>query len=153
MTNYYDDYENGKLRVRCKSPKAKLNDPEFVMAFIDFVKKGNAISTVCKLTNISKSTYDKWRGKAREEKEPYFEFIQKVERADAVAESRMVRVITDSAEDGDVGSAKWFLKSKYPERWQERKQVNVGQDNEFKVVIADTNEIDNDERDKMDIES
>ena len=58
-----------------------------------------------------------------------------------------------AAEDGDIGSAKWFLKSKYPERWQERKQVNVGQDNEFKVVIADTNEIDNDERDKMDIES
>ena len=102
-----------------------------------------------KLLGYNKGSYDRWVSKAKEDKAPYKEFITKVNRCLAVAEKRMVRVVMESAEDGDVNTAKWFLRVTNPDDWAEKQNVNIGQDKDFTVNIKGLDELSDDERDKL----
>ena len=55
----------------------------------------------------------------------------------------------ESAEDGDVNTAKWFLRVTNPDDWAEKQNVNIGQDKDFTVNIKGLDELSDDERDKL----
>lgn len=133
--------------------KSKISDPDFQDRFIKYIKGGNDIKVACALCGVAEATFQSWQTKGREGKEPYKKFIAKYDRAKYVAESRMLKVITDCAFDGDPKSAQWFLERKGEGRWTKQTNVNVGQEKDFKIQIVEgkPKESEEDEGDNLEI--
>ncbi len=90
--------------------------PSVKKSIIDAIEEGNFIETSCLLAGIHPTTFYKWEERSRSGELPYVHFFEEVERARAVAEAKMVRIVKDEA-DRNWRAAIWWLERSARERW------------------------------------
>jgi hypothetical protein len=88
-------------------------------AIVALVKSGNDVKTACAVVGVGRATYYRWMARGRSD-EPghaaYRVFAEEVDKARAVAETRLVAVLADASRlDWRVALER--LERMYPERW------------------------------------
>lgn len=87
---------------------------------LDSIRKGNFREVAAASAGISRSTFYNWVAAGRRQKSGrLFDFVAKLEQAEAEAEERLVGRI-DSAAEKDWRADAWRLERKVPERWARR---------------------------------
>ena len=97
----------------------------------DLLRAGNYIETAAAFAGVSKQTLYDWirRGKRelqrveaspgskiRKKEAPFVEFLDAVERAQAMAEAEDIEILRRAARD-DWKAAAWRLERKFPDKW------------------------------------
>lgn len=102
-----------KNRRKTQGPKSKLT-PERTNEILRYIRLGSTYNVAAQAAGVGISTFKTWVRRGREEKEgKYYEFYQKLLRAEAQGEVGHLNQIRD---EGALGS-KWILARRYPERW------------------------------------
>jgi hypothetical protein len=103
---------------------AKLRlTPDLMKEIEQLIIAGNYAGVACAAVGISEASYYLWLQKGREDKKNgvidsiYYEFLDTIKKAEAIAESNAVIRVDKSARSGNVESAKWFLERKFYKRW------------------------------------
>ena len=117
-------------------------DEETQAAIIASLRDGNYLEPAAEAAGVSRHTVLEWirRGEGRDDRsaEPEFvEFAEKVRAARALAESRMVRVLTSAAVD-DWRAAEAWLKRARPDRWTERQTTTLEAGQSLAELFAQT---------------
>ena len=116
--------------------KSKLTQ-ELCDVICENLRRGNYLTTSCRASGISTSTYYSWKKKGEKGEEPYATFLRKTDEAEAEGEMACLEVIYNSAiENGNWLSGAWILERKYPNRYGKRERVDLQTDNDFKLEIS-----------------
>lgn len=131
----YEIYKEGEF-MAIRGRPCKINY-KVISNISLMLRSGNYIETACAFAGISKVTYYNWLNKGKkikdrigtndsnnsskiakiaEREQIYLDFLNAVERANAIAEVRHVQII-QNATQYDYRAAIWFLSRRYPERW------------------------------------
>lgn len=97
--------------------------PEFTAKFVQYMRGGNYLCTVCDALGIAEQIIYEWFKKGAAGKEPYRQFTESVKRAAAEAEIETVariRLHGQSEQEGSWQALMTFLERRYPERWGRR---------------------------------
>ena len=120
--------------------------PELQTNFLKLLELGVPIKYACEALNIDESTYFVWMKQGKEQsKGKYFEFFKSVQSIPGKAMARKLHHIEKAAEKGNVTAAIWFLKTKYPELFGDKLQIDATlqhQNPQFQpiqFVLADEN--------------
>lgn len=115
-------------------PRASSNSeaitPEIEEELYELIKAGNYPSVACQATGVSPNTYAHWmrRGEHRDRHanpDPdQVRFANRMREAEAIAETNIVKKITDSVESNPEMGLK-FLSRRYRARWAESREINV----------------------------
>jgi hypothetical protein len=123
----------GGNQVSGYADAAKMRVPQKKRdTFLKLISAGNYQQTACRVAGISEWTFWDWtkKGKrAREDKEngialtaaqeEYYEWVEALDEARAVAEAALVARWYTEAVDGDWRAAERFLAKAFPERWSD----------------------------------
>lgn len=101
---------------------------EIQRVIVESLENGNYLEPSAEAAGVSRQTVLEWirRGEGRDSRsqEPEFVvFAAEVRRARALAEARMVQVLTSAAVE-DWRAAEAWLKRARPSRWTEKQQVD-----------------------------
>ena len=108
-----DGNGNGKRNGR----PCKLT-PELEATILGALAEGNYIETAAALAGVcSKTVYDWLREGARAKSGKKHDFLQAVEKAQAIAEAKGIRSIKAAEDAGAWQAAAWRLERKFPDRW------------------------------------
>jgi transposase len=121
--------------------EAKKLTPQRVKTILANIAAGGYILQSCIAAGVSARQYRRWlkRGEA-EPDSVYAEFAELAERAQAIAEARLVRYVQVAAEDPkNWAAAMTLLERRHPERWGRRDRVHSTVDavHTLKVVFGD----------------
>lgn len=97
--------------------------PEFTAKFVQYMRGGNYLCTVCDALGIAEQIIYEWFQKGAAGKEPYRQFTESVKRAAAEAEIETVariRLHGQSEQEGSWQALMTFLERRYPHRWGRR---------------------------------
>ncbi len=108
------------------------------------LRRNKPQETACRLEGVSPATYYEWRAHGRKALEaangikarlvkadlPYVEFLEVTENARAEAEQSMIDLVRQIARDGEkdadrLRAATFMLDRMYPDRWAQRKHLEV----------------------------
>lgn len=111
--------------------------PEFIKMFSNIIAAGNYPSTACKAMRLQESTFRAWMriGKAATDG-IYKELYDMVMQAEAKAEVVAVEAWVDNFKK-DAKAPKEFLSRRYPDRWAERKFIQVAVEREIKMMLSE----------------
>lgn len=104
--------------------------PEIEDKLYDLIKAGNYPSIACQAVGLSPATYNHWirRGEYRDRKASpnpdHVRFAQRMREAEAIAETEVVKKITESVDKNPEMGLK-FLSRRYRARWAESREINV----------------------------
>jgi len=107
-----------------------------IQALSEAIAKGNYAVTACNLAGVTPQTFINWRIQAEKDEangltvkeSPYMKLFESVKRAEAIAESKLVEVVRESAEvKREWLPAMTFLERRHPDRWgrKDRSQVTI----------------------------
>lgn len=82
------------------------------------IAEGNTRRCAAQAAGVSVSALKEWMQRGRAGREPYTSFLAKLEKADAEAEAKAVKVITDAALSGTWQSAAWWLERRRRNTWR-----------------------------------
>ncbi|MAH46904.1 hypothetical protein CMI37_13825 [Candidatus Pacearchaeota archaeon] len=103
---------------------SKLTD-EMKAKIIRFVRAGNYYNVACRAAGVGERTFMRWMEMGREAKSGRFrQFWQEVLSAEAEAEALHVLNITKAGVTDWKASAR-FLAAKYPDRWAEKRAIDI----------------------------
>jgi transposase len=107
----------------------KLN-PAVANAICTNLASGASIEASAEAAGITRATVHNWlkRGRAEDAPDEFAQFAADVTEAQAVAEVHLVRIMRQAASDGGPGdwrAAAWLLARRHPERWSEKRQLEV----------------------------
>jgi len=105
---------------------AKPRTEERVAAILELISAGNSIKVSCSACGISHDTFLIWR-----KADPDLE--ARVRTAYAKAETSSIKVIRDAGEK-DWRAHAWYLERTRPERYKERKQLDLSELPNDKIV-------------------
>lgn len=91
--------------IGCNSP---LLDPDFVDRALEMVKLGMRPSQICAALRITAQTWNNWKNRAEEGKEPYVSFMQRVAAAKAADAQEWIDKAKKAIEA--KGDPKYYLK-------------------------------------------
>lgn len=118
------------------NPKSYKLNKTLTKKMCKYIEEGNYISTACKLCGIERHTHYDWIKYGKKGIKPFKDYYLAIEEAKAKAEASMVDVITSSAlEDGNVGSAQWWLSRVYPDRWSKKDKLDAKVNSTQKIEI------------------
>lgn len=115
-----------------KGGRPSKYEPERVNAIIDAISHGMYAEQAAVACGISKTTFVRWR-------DIYPEFKERVERAQAFAEERYIRLILRHATTSWQAAA-WWLERTFPDRYGRRARVELTGAEDGPVEIAVTHE-------------
>jgi len=98
-------------------PRRTKLTPDLQERILNMIRLGNYRNVAAQAVGIAPETFCRWMSRPRD---PYRQFRQAVEQAEAMAEVSMVALIAKAARD-DPKYALQYLARKAPERWAERK--------------------------------
>ena len=87
--------------------------------FLKLIEEGNFGTVAAKASGISYDSVLRWVRSAEEGDAKYQDFAERYARANAEAETSMLKVVREGA-IVDPNHAKWFLEHRYPDRWNRR---------------------------------
>jgi hypothetical protein len=105
-----------RKKVPGRPPKVTA---EITQTVANAIAAGNYQRTAMQLAGISESAFYQWLEWGREGREPYKEFAEAIEKAQAQAEARNVAIIETAARETWQAAA-WWLERRYPDRWGRR---------------------------------
>jgi transposase-like protein len=108
---------------------AKLTD-ELAAKAIALAGQGAYQVTVAQLIGITRQTLHAWLNEYK--REPYLDFAKRYREAEAEAEHELAERIRTSPDPVD---AKWFLARRYPDRWAEKKSLDLNGSVDFGVKL------------------
>jgi hypothetical protein len=117
---------HGGARAKVGAP-VKLT-PDVHAAIVAHVAAGNYYGVAAEAAGIDPRTFKRWRDQGAEDLElgletPFALLSEALARAQAEAESRMVRILESHALE-DWRAAAWRLERRAPERWARRDKVD-----------------------------
>ena len=92
------------------------------------IASGAAFKVAANAGGISEPTLHNWIKRGKQGEEPYALFMAEVNEARAVCEVELITLIRRAAIEGSAGewrAAAWLLGRKFPERWSEKRQLEV----------------------------
>lgn len=102
---------------------------------IEAIRKGNYYEPACKAAGIDYSTFRDWLKKGEEDqKGPFFQFSQEVQKAEAEAELEIVQMWKDQMPQS-WQAARDFLARRNPERWANHEKLDLKAETKGGVVI------------------
>ena len=110
--------------------------PSVKKRIIEAIEEGNFIETSCLMAGIHPTTFYKWEERSRSGELPYAHFFEEVERARAVAEVKMLRIVRDEAER-NWKAAIWWLERATKERWGTTRVDEVPSSNPASKLIIE----------------
>jgi hypothetical protein len=115
-----DDADQKKTRpsrrARAGRPRSEFSQPVADL-LVDIMTSGNHLSTAIKAVGLTSKVVARWR-----KQNP--EFDGRLERAEAQCETKMIALVSDAA-PGDWRAALALAKSRWPERWSDRRADTV----------------------------
>ena len=92
------------------------------------IATGAALEVAARAGGITAPTLHNWMKRGEQGEEPYAQFRLEVEEARAVSEVELITLMRRAAVEGSAGewrAAAWLLGRKFPERWSEKRQLEV----------------------------
>ncbi|MBI05356.1 MAG: hypothetical protein CMM54_00075 [Rhodospirillaceae bacterium] len=105
----------------------KLTD-ERREAICRMIVEGVPLKTAARAAGVTYNTLRNWMQRGEKGDEPYALFKEEVEEAQAVCEAQLVGIIKSAAvqeSGGEWRAALALLSRKFPERWSEKRQLEV----------------------------
>jgi transposase len=102
-----------------------LNDEIMEALEATFRLGQTSIKQACDWVGIGEATYHQWMAKGRDGREPYTEFVERMDKARARAVLDNLAIIRTAAQNGQWQAAAWFLERAYPQQWGRRTTVEV----------------------------
>lgn len=107
--------------------KSKLT-PELQERICNYIENGYTVEQACALSGIGETTYYRWLQTGRKAKTgKYREFWEAVKKAEKIAESKYLAIITRAAVGdpekkvkGDWKAAAWYLERRNPQQFARR---------------------------------
>jgi len=133
----------GKPSTTSPEPR-KLNDG-VIIAISEAIAKGNYAVTACNLVGITPHTFIRWAKLAEEDEDKgltedeslYVKLFTSVKKAEAIAESKLVEVVRESAEvKREWLPAMTFLERRHPDRWGRKDRNTVTIDEHKQITIT-----------------
>lgn len=112
-----------KSKAVAKKPPVALGrkskrTPEVEAKLIEALKKGNTYRAACAYSGISESEFYEWKSECAE-------FMERITRAENVAEFAYVDVIQECANNGDWKAAAWWLERRRKLEYSARQEVEL----------------------------
>jgi len=108
-------------------PALKLN-PEVQERICQMVAQGVPLETAARAGGVTYQTLNNWMRRGAEGEAPFASFRAEVEEARAISEANLVALMRQAAVEGSAGewrAAAWLLARRWPERWSEKRQLQV----------------------------
>ena len=86
----------------------------------DAIATGNTRRCAAEAAGVSCTAIKQWVGRGRAGEEPFAAFLARLQKADAEAEAKAVKVIVDAAQSGTWQAAAWWLERRRSGRWARR---------------------------------
>jgi hypothetical protein len=101
--------------------------PEIAATICGLVAQGNYLKAAAGAVAVDPGTLHRWvsKGAAPDADPLYRDFRDQLQKARAMAEAKMVKVITTAANQGQWTAAAWWLERTNPEEWGKRDRVEV----------------------------
>ena len=98
---------------------------ELTQKIVTAIRAGNYAKVAAALVGISEATYYSWLEQAKkpDASPELLEFLESIERAEALAEIDSVTRIRQAADNGTWQAASWLLERKHGERWGRNDKV------------------------------
>ena len=100
------------------------------------IEKGNYEKQAVISSGLNYNTWLTWKRKGKKGIKPYDEFLEKIEKSKAKAETDVVDILNESIQQGNTGVAQWMLSRKYPKRWEKTERSEVKVDNTQKIELV-----------------
>ena len=100
-----------------RMPRQTKLTPDLQERILNMIRLGNYRNVAAQAVGIAPETFSRWMSRPHD---PYRQFRQAVEQAEAMAEVSMVALIAKAARD-DPKYALQYLARKAPERWAQRR--------------------------------
>lgn len=98
--------------------------PQRSEVICEAISDGATREVAASAAGVGESTLYQWLKKGRDGVEPYVEFAEAIEKADAEGELSNIRTIK-TASTSTWQAAAWLLERKHPERWGRRDRMEV----------------------------
>jgi len=108
-------------------PALKLN-PEVQERICQMVAQGVPLETAARAGGVTYQTLHNWMKRGADGDAPYASFRTEVEQAKAISEANLIALMRQAAVEGSAGewrAAAWLLARRFPERWSEKRQLEV----------------------------
>jgi transposase len=119
-------------------PEAVKLTPQRVKTILANIAAGGYIEQSCVAAGITARSYNRWLERGRAEPDSVFgELLELAQRAEAIAEARLVRFVQIAAEDPrNWAAAMTMLERRHPERWGRKDRVHSTVDATHKLEIV-----------------
>ena len=104
-------------------PQMKLT-PEVTERITRLIRLGNCRETAAAAAGISSRTLRNWCMWGADGREPYTEFCDALEAAEAEIEKNVVIAVIAAAKK-DWKAAAWWLERRHPNRWRDKKPTAI----------------------------
>jgi transposase len=91
----------------------------------DAIATGNTRRCAATAAGVTYTTIKHWLQRGRAGEEPFAAFLARLEKADAEAEAKAVKVIVDAAQAGTWQAAAWWLERRRSDRWARRETTGA----------------------------
>lgn len=109
-----------------------LLTPEVAKAILDAVREGNYKATACAAAGVTRQTLHNWETWGAEGREPYSDFFDALQRAEAESEMAMLAEIRTAqpavvqSHGADVWQARaWVMERRWPKKWAQKVRLAV----------------------------
>ncbi len=93
---------------------------------VQAVKTGAPWYMAAAAGGVSKATLMAWKAKARNGEQPFADFLDRLQRAEAEGAVAVLGIIQDAAHKGTWQAAAWILERRYPKQFALRKPEPQG---------------------------
>ena len=115
---------------RTTKPNARVQN-----TIVNRLKEGNTRHDSALSAGISHTTFYSWLERGRQGEEPFLDFLEAVEKAEAEAMVANVAIIQRAAIDTWQAAA-WWLERKRPDDWGRRQRMDIGTSQEQPMKIT-----------------
>lgn len=123
--------------------KPTILNKEMIDELCRIIKDGNWAITACNIVGIGESTFYSWKDKGERDIQNntnsiYKEFVEALKKADAEAESKVVkRFYNEATNPGSFVAPATYLERRYPERWGRRDRTIIDVNEEKTITIRE----------------
>ncbi len=93
---------------------------------VDAIAAGGSRSAAAEAARVHRSTLMGWLARGREGDPAYFDFLDRVKKAEAEAENEMVAIVRKAAMSGTWQAAAWWLERRRPNAYALRREPRDG---------------------------